>query len=256
MSLQLASFNGPEGTVNSTYQPTVTLSMIDLQPFEPSPTDICVNILWFASLIFSLVTASFGMLVKQWLREYLADMNPSPHARLQVRHYRWPGLVQWKVFEIAAILPLLQQLALALFFIGLCYFTASVHESVGHTTLPLVAGWAFCFSLVTILPVFFPRCPYRTTLLRTLFRAINTYLTHLVQHMMQRWQLDDRLKYVGWRRDWLFRYRLFLDHHFSKHDEVLIYGWGRFGYSRRSRRSPIQRRAIAYNDFRVVATNP
>ena len=30
------------------------------------------GLLWFASLIVSLSTASFGMLVKQWLIEYLS----------------------------------------------------------------------------------------------------------------------------------------------------------------------------------------
>ncbi len=71
--------------------------------------------------------------------------------------------------EIAAALPLLQQLALALFFIGLCYFTASIHESVGYTSLPLVAAWAFFFSTVTILPIFFPGCSYKTALLKPVF---------------------------------------------------------------------------------------
>ncbi|KAI0091444.1 hypothetical protein BDY19DRAFT_885220, partial [Irpex rosettiformis] len=134
----------------------------DTIPFQPSNADIRINVLWFASLIFSLITASFGMLVKQWLREYLAVENPSPRARLRIRHYREPALRHWKVFEIAAVLPLVQQLSLALFFIGLCYFTASVHDSIGHTSLPLVAGWAFCFSTVAILPLFFPRCPFKT----------------------------------------------------------------------------------------------
>ncbi|KAI0758610.1 hypothetical protein BC629DRAFT_1263259, partial [Irpex lacteus] len=146
---------------NSSSDPTIALASAVPPPFQPSPNDIRVNVLWFASLIFSLMTASFAILVKQWLREYLAVDNPSPHARLRICHYREPGLRTWKVFEIAAVLPLLQQLALALFFIGLCYFTASVHESVGDTSLPLVAGWAFCFTTVTMLPLFFPRCPYK-----------------------------------------------------------------------------------------------
>ncbi|KAI0738759.1 hypothetical protein BC629DRAFT_1300079, partial [Irpex lacteus] len=146
---------------NSSSDPTIALAPAVPPPFQPSLNDIRVNVLWFASLIFSLMTASFAILVKQWLREYLAVENPSPHARLRIRHYREPGLRTWKVFEIAAVLPLLQQLALALFFIGLCYFTASVHESVGDTSLPLVAGWAFCFTTVTMLPLFFPRCPYK-----------------------------------------------------------------------------------------------
>lgn len=154
---------------NATYQPPASiLATPTTPPFRPSPNDIRVNVLWFASLIFSLITASFGILVKQWLREYLAVTYPSPYARLRIRHYREPGLIQWQVFEIAAVLPLLQQLSLALFFIGLCYFTASVHESVGNTSLPLVAAWGFCLLVVTILPVFFPRCPYKTTLLKSL----------------------------------------------------------------------------------------
>lgn len=52
-----------------------------LRPANPFPTDapfvtplwaLRVNGLWFASLVVSLSTASVGMLVKQWLNEYLA----------------------------------------------------------------------------------------------------------------------------------------------------------------------------------------
>jgi hypothetical protein len=175
IALQTASYNIANGVINATSQPPMSIINTSTQPFEPSTSAIRVNVLWFASLIFSLMTASFGMLVKQWLREYLAVDNPSPQARLRIRHFRYPGLMKWKVFEIAAILPLLQQIALALFFLGLCYFTESVHESVGHTSLPLVAAWAFCFSIVTILPMFFPRCPYKTTLLKRLLQSIHMY---------------------------------------------------------------------------------
>ena len=99
------------------------------------------------------------MLVKQWLREYMAFESSAPQARLRVRHYRYLALQRWQVFEIAAVLPgpLFQQLALGLFFVGLCYFTASVHESTGRTTLPLVSAWAFLFITVTLLPAFFPQ---------------------------------------------------------------------------------------------------
>jgi hypothetical protein len=196
MSLQMSSFNTPIGMVNSTYQPLVPMPMSGFvdQPFQPSPTDIRVNVLWFASLIFSLITASFGILIKQWLREYLAVTNPSPQARLRIRHFRYPELERWKVVEIAGVLPLLQQLSLAFFFIGLCYFTESVHSSIGRTTLPLVAGWAFCFVTATILPLFFPRCPYKTTLLKQIlkymhFKLARTYfqLTKRQYGPLSRW---------------------------------------------------------------------
>ncbi|EKM52071.1 uncharacterized protein PHACADRAFT_59809, partial [Phanerochaete carnosa HHB-10118-sp] len=88
-------------------------------PFVAPEWAVHVNGLWFASLIISLATASFGMLVKQWLREYLAVEGTSPQERLRTRQYRKPELDKWKVYEIAAVLPMLLQLSLGLFFIGL-----------------------------------------------------------------------------------------------------------------------------------------
>ena len=111
-----------------------------LTSFVADSNSIRVNILWFASLLLSLTTASIAILVKQWLREFLTVTVPSPQARLRLRHLRGPELKKWKVLEICAALPLLLQLALLLFFVGMCYFTASVHRSVEFTTLPLVIG--------------------------------------------------------------------------------------------------------------------
>lgn len=135
-------------------------------PFVAPDWAVRVNVLWFASLIFSLATASFGMLVKQWLREYLAMDYTSPQERLRARQYRHPGLRDWRVYEIAAMLPLLLQLALGLFFVGLCYFTSAIHSSLANTSLPLVCGWAFFFFTTTLAPLLSPRCPFKTTLLK------------------------------------------------------------------------------------------
>ncbi|KIP02589.1 hypothetical protein PHLGIDRAFT_78932, partial [Phlebiopsis gigantea 11061_1 CR5-6] len=65
ISSQLSSYALTAEFANSTAQ---AISQIDV--FKPSPSMVKVNALWFASLICSLVTASLGMLVKQWLREY------------------------------------------------------------------------------------------------------------------------------------------------------------------------------------------
>lgn len=134
--------------------------------FEVPTWALRVNGLWFASLIVSLSTASFGMLVKSWLREYLAVSQVAPQLRLRVRQYRYPGLQKWKVFEIAAALPLLLQVALGLFFVGLCFFTAQIESRMGLTSLPLVSGWAFFLVLTTIAPLISPRCPFKLLLLK------------------------------------------------------------------------------------------
>lgn len=85
------------------------------------------------------------------------------------------------VFEIAAVLPLLLQLSLSLFFIGLCYFTAAVHSSIGYTTLPLVIAWALCFMVAAILPLLYPLCPYRVTLLKVAISRVHRGCVNIAQ---------------------------------------------------------------------------
>ncbi|GJE95347.1 hypothetical protein PsYK624_115310 [Phanerochaete sordida] len=148
-------------------------------PFEVPVWALRVNGLWFASLIVSLSTASFGMLVKQWLTEYLAMEWISPEEQLRARQYRHPGLNSWRVFEIAATLPLLLHLSLGLFFLGLCFYTAAASEIVGRSTFPLVAGWAFFALLTIIAPLASPRCPYKVTLLKSTLHVGRKYLRAL-----------------------------------------------------------------------------
>ncbi|KAI0820960.1 hypothetical protein BC629DRAFT_412679 [Irpex lacteus] len=164
-------------------------------PFKAAQNDIRVNVLWFASLIISLVTASFAMLVKQWLREFLSVDVPSPQARLRLRNFRQPQIEVWLVYEIAASLPLLLQLSLGLFFIGLCYFTAAIHTSIRYTTLPLVVGWALFFFTAATLPVFFPLCPYKTTLLKAAVTRLHQAVRSLADRAWDRYRLilDDTL---------------------------------------------------------------
>lgn len=154
--------------------------------FTPQATDIRVNVCWFASLVFSLATASFGILVKQWLREYLAiDHAMAPHERARIRYFRTIGLNDWKLFEIAAILPLVLQLALALFFVGLCFFTWSVHHSIGTTSVCLVTGWAAFFILALLAPILSPRCPYKTSFLKTALSGTRIYALSVTRYAVE-----------------------------------------------------------------------
>ncbi|KAJ3534642.1 hypothetical protein NM688_g7105 [Phlebia brevispora] len=127
-------------------------------------------------LIFSLVTASIGMLVKQWLREYLGGNFVGPRARLRIHHYREPGLATWKVVEIVAMLPLLLHIALGLFLAGLCIFAYSINEVLGRTCIPLVVGWAFFLLATTVAPIFSQRCPYKTSYFKGAIRVLRRLL--------------------------------------------------------------------------------
>ncbi|KAI0084680.1 hypothetical protein BDY19DRAFT_898097, partial [Irpex rosettiformis] len=131
-------------------------------PFQPSAAAIRINALWFASLVISLAVASISIFVKQWLRAYMSFASASPQGQLRIRHFRRSGIEAWRVFEIASMLPLLLQISLALFFVGLCIFTFDVHPVIGKTTLPLVCAWAFLLLVTIMSPIFSSRCPYKT----------------------------------------------------------------------------------------------
>ena len=119
------------------------------------------------------------MLVKSWLREYLAQDTEAPRERLRARYYREPEMKRWLVYEIVAFLPLLLQIALGLFFVGLCFFTAAVNKRVGLTSLPLVAAWAFFLMITVVAPVFYPRCPWKVHALNGLTKAMRKGLRRL-----------------------------------------------------------------------------
>lgn len=180
IATQTSSYTFTGGMLNSSV-PVAT----SVAAFTPAANNIRINVLWFASLLCGLISASFGILVKQWLREYTAVENPSPQARLRLRYVRYQELKKWKVFEIAAVLPLILQLALGLFFTGLCYLASSLHLSVSLTTLPLVIGWALCFIAITIMPLFFPRCPFKTTLLKAVLYRLHTSVYHKLRHWIK-----------------------------------------------------------------------
>ena len=166
------TINGPH--VNATAVPGSSLP-----DFHAAVPDIRVNVCWFASLILSLSTASLSILVKQWLSDYLAMERISPQELLRIRHLRHHGLKEWRLYEIAAALPFLLQLSLLIFFVGLCFFTASVHKSVEITSLCFVSAWAF-FSLATLLsPIISPLCPYKTTFLRWLLNVLRPHFRHI-----------------------------------------------------------------------------
>ncbi|KAJ3553212.1 hypothetical protein NM688_g3731 [Phlebia brevispora] len=170
ITLQTSSYTLTNDHINSTASLFSASS-----PFEPMNTDVIVNVCWFASLVLSLSTASFGMLVKQWLREYLATDRTAPEERIRILHFRSRGVETWRLFEIAAFLPLVLQLSLALFFVGLCYLASETHPKLRATSLTLVSGWAFLFGLAVLAPLVSARCPYKTTFLKTAFRRIRPY---------------------------------------------------------------------------------
>lgn len=130
--------------------------------FQPPPSAIRINSLWFSSLVLSLISASIGLLVKQWLREYntIVGLSPRPHFRLHFARHE--GLVKWRVFEIAAFLPLLVQASLVLFLIGLTEYVRTLNAFVGWLVSGIIIAWLTIYVLSNVLPLLYSSCPYRS----------------------------------------------------------------------------------------------
>ena len=112
LSIQMA--NLPNGSI------LTTAPQFSSQSFVAPRSSVVINTLWSLSLILALITASLGILVKQWFHEFMAQGTQDPTYRIRIRFFRSKGLERWQVFEIAAALPLLLQIALLLFFVADC----------------------------------------------------------------------------------------------------------------------------------------
>ena len=137
----------------------------------PRQAAVPINALWFSSLVISLAAASIGILVKQWLRDYLSRSSSSPRERARIREFRYRGLINWRVPAIVASLPVLLQLALAFFFAGLLELLWPLNTSVAGVVSCFAALSIFFVIATTVLPSFFPSSPYRSP------QALAVYVT-------------------------------------------------------------------------------
>ncbi|KAK0499584.1 hypothetical protein EDD18DRAFT_856379 [Armillaria luteobubalina] len=144
---------------------TIPVSSLDPQAaFVPAATDVWVNGLWFTSLFLSLTTALIAVLVKQWLHHYVVLPSGTPRERCFVRQYRYLGFQKWRVEVIVGVLPVLMHLALALFFIGLSLFLHPLRAALSWVVWTGTVLLIVAYVIVTILPMYFSQCPYRTPL--------------------------------------------------------------------------------------------
>ncbi|CAL1698827.1 unnamed protein product [Somion occarium] len=134
---------------------------------QPSTNDIVVNVLWFTSLSCALVTASLGIFIKQWVRDYLDWDCSSSQERIRVRHFRYEGLLQWRIFGICAFLPVLLQLAILLFLVGLALFLHPLNAVVAWAVSVGLIIWVIVLIVFGVAPFLSANCPYRNSIFQS-----------------------------------------------------------------------------------------
>ncbi|KAK7016200.1 hypothetical protein VNI00_018965 [Paramarasmius palmivorus] len=137
-------------------------------PFTPDASSIRINCFWFLSLIFSLTSALFGLLCKQWLREHQRDVPTRTAAEnLALRQLRRDSFEKWGVASFLSALPILLEIALVFFFAGVLDLLWTLQPIVFSICLAAISLSIGLYFLTTILPTI--------TIPRDQARFINTW---------------------------------------------------------------------------------
>ena len=160
LSVQISHLSINGNFINS------TIPDFDPSSFKKSKLSIATNVLWILSLTIAMITASIGILVKQWFHELLSYKTHDPLERLKLRFFREAGIERWKVFAIASLLPLLLQFALLFFLIGIVLFFHQLDEIVAWFTTGTMILWLASLFFATFAPIFSSQCPYKTPSLK------------------------------------------------------------------------------------------
>jgi hypothetical protein len=132
---------------------------------KTSAAILTVNIFWFLSLLLSLFAALFGILAKQWIHGYNKWSEDSPVGNtLLLRRFCRVGFDDWYAPEIVTALPVLLQVALFSFLIGLSVYLWSLNTVIAAILSILSALMVLVAVITIILPGFYDSCPYRTPL--------------------------------------------------------------------------------------------
>jgi len=138
--------------------------------FSPPEYIVIVNALFYASLGVMLLAAFIAMLIKSWVREFDRGLRAMslPEQRAKTREFRFLGMERWKLPEMVGVLPLLIQISLFLFSIGLILFLFHISKpSFGITTAIFGIGILYHVTTTSI-SVFATSSPFHSPLSRNL----------------------------------------------------------------------------------------
>ncbi|KAJ7471796.1 hypothetical protein FB451DRAFT_307964 [Mycena latifolia] len=152
-------------------------------PSENHHAALACNILWFISLGLSLTSAMIATLVDQWARDFLqrTEMLPSPVKRARIFSYLYYGLKRFKMHEVVTLIPFLLHMALLFFFAGLFAFLIPVNKAVAYVALAILIVIVLLYAFMTVLPVFWFDCPYKTPL-SNIFWSIHRRISLSILH--------------------------------------------------------------------------
>ncbi|KAF7341274.1 hypothetical protein MVEN_01863400 [Mycena venus] len=161
-----------EGSANGS-----TLPIPSPFSFMPTTASVVCNALWFISLGLSLSCALIATLLDQWARDFLhrSEIRSAPLIRARIFSYLYYGLKRFNMHTVVEIIPLLLHASLFLFFSGLVAFLIPINRIMVIIAALILLVVVVTYSVLTLLPLQYFDCPYRTPLSGGVWRLFRSY---------------------------------------------------------------------------------
>ncbi|KAG8927463.1 hypothetical protein FRC02_008202 [Tulasnella sp. 418] len=145
-----------------------------------------VNSVFFASLSLSLTAAFGAVTAKQWLGEY-RKTGPirAIHKQCLARQKKFEGLETWRFHFLIELLPLLLQLSLLIFLVGIIQFIWALERRIAVMELVFTAVGLALYMTTIIIAMICPTSPFQTPLSKYLLQVL-VWMLHVGQGVGQR----------------------------------------------------------------------
>ncbi|THG98225.1 hypothetical protein EW026_g3924 [Hermanssonia centrifuga] len=176
ISDKMTSFSVATGFINST---DPNPRPIDTSSFE-IPDAVKINMLWILSLTFSLIAAFLALAVQQWLRHIPVPEDMTIRQSARLRQFRQEGLGHWRVPMLVSFLPILVQVAVILFLVGLIYLLRPLNHDIGLAFTVVAGSLLSSFAITAFLPFYYRDCPYKSSFFPTILSIVQPIAKFIV----------------------------------------------------------------------------
>ncbi|KAJ7115423.1 hypothetical protein C8R44DRAFT_794628 [Mycena epipterygia] len=154
-----------------------TFSIPEPPLFTPSASSLICNALWFFSLGLALSCALIATLLEQWARDFLhrSEIRSAPLIRARIFSFLYYGLKRFNMHTVVEVIPLLLHASLLFFFAGLVAFLIPVNATMTGVASAILVVVTGVYSVLTLLPLRYLDCPYRTPLSGAFWRLSRNF---------------------------------------------------------------------------------
>jgi hypothetical protein len=158
ISVQLSSI-APQVSIPSTPPPP-------FPAFNPSTSDVRVNVFWFMALVFSLLAAFLAILIQQWARDYMHVFQrySDPLKSSRLRQYLYERREGWYMRMVTEAIPGFLNISLFLFFAGLGDSLLNINTNVALSTIVPIGVSCLLYILMIFAPIIYPQSPCQNSL--------------------------------------------------------------------------------------------